>query len=503
MSEADTRHDAPITQDSHVAPGEGVNRIGAIENRGIDFIPEVERTSRPVNLFWVFFGAQWCYATFILGGLLIAFGLSWWSAVTATLVGTAVGSAIFCGMAFFGPRTGTNGTLSSASVFGIRGRYVGSLISQAIDVVFNILSLWGGGVALMFAADRLFGLPTGDGALAVWMVLLAAGVTVLGVLGHATLVATLRFVAAANVLVMAILIALKAGDFETSVGIPHLLGGFTATWLLGVTVAAVNPLSYGAVVADYSRYMPSDSDLRELAKYAFLGVFLGTAGGYLAGAFLTLTFADAATPFTQGLVEVSPIVFLVPLILIGSIGNIGNLGLAMYNSSLDLQAIFWRLKRVQVAGIMAVLTVALALLLIIGIGAQDTLSALVTVVIVLVTPWIAINLIGFFEHRGRFDVVALHEYTNPKGRYWYMGGFSVRALIAWAVGVVIGLLFTANSLFTGTLAGEASGVDLSFTAGALAAALVYLLLGWLAKPIAGVPRVSDEPPAEPAERVPA
>jgi purine-cytosine permease-like protein len=468
---------AATTIDSHVPAGEGVDRVGAIENRGIDFIPESERRSRPRDLFWVLFGAQWCYAVFILGGALITLGLSWWSALSATLVGSTVGSAILCGMSFYGPRTGTTATLSSSAVFGIRGRYVGSLVSQVIDLAFNILSLWGGGLALVYASHRLLHTPTGNAALAVAMLLVAVGVVVLGVLGHATVIASLKLIGPLNFLAMVVLVALKAGDFRTHPhGVPYALGGFGKTWLLGVTIAAVNPISYGACCADYSRYMPSKSRLRALAWYTFVGACLGNVGAYLAGAFVTLTFASATTAFTAGMIQGSPIVYLLPLLLIGTIGNVGNVGLSVYNSSLDLQAILWRLRRIQVAVLMSALTVALAYLFTVVVGAQNTINGLITIILVLITPWIVINLIGFAEHRGRFDAFALHAYGDPSGPYWYRGGVNIRAVTAWLAGVCLGLMFTHSSLISGPLDSLANGVDLSFTSAGIVGGAVYLAL---------------------------
>ena len=59
--------------ESRVAPGQGRDAIGQLETRGIDYIPAVERNSRPANLAWTYFGAQFGYAVYVLGGLLPAF----------------------------------------------------------------------------------------------------------------------------------------------------------------------------------------------------------------------------------------------------------------------------------------------------------------------------------------------------------------------------------------------------------------------------------------------
>ena len=66
-----------------IAAGEGEDNFGRIETRGIDMIPEVERKSKPSELFSVFFGPQFGYGNMLFGALPIAFGLGWWAAFFA------------------------------------------------------------------------------------------------------------------------------------------------------------------------------------------------------------------------------------------------------------------------------------------------------------------------------------------------------------------------------------------------------------------------------------
>lgn len=241
-----------------VGPEHGVDRAGRLETRGVDFIPEAERHSNPRNLIWVFFGAQFTYAAFILGALPVVFGLSWWSALTAILVGSVIGAGAFAGMAVVGPKTGTNGTVSSCAFFGIRGRYVGSFIAQVIDLCFFGLTAYAGGEALVSAAHRWFGTGTGNGALAIGMALVAVVMLVIGILGHATLVANEKFISVSNLLVMILVVALAAKSFHVHPAhAQYALGSFWSTWALAVTVAISNATSYGPFASDYSRYIPT------------------------------------------------------------------------------------------------------------------------------------------------------------------------------------------------------------------------------------------------------
>ena len=60
------------------------DRVGRIEETGIDYIPEAARDSRPANLAMVFFGGNLAFSVIVFGWLPITFGLGWWSTVTAS-----------------------------------------------------------------------------------------------------------------------------------------------------------------------------------------------------------------------------------------------------------------------------------------------------------------------------------------------------------------------------------------------------------------------------------
>ena len=108
-----------------VAAGQGVDAIGKVETRGIDQIPDVERNSNPKNMAAAFAAVQFSFVIVLFGGLIVSFGLGFWSTLTAVTVGVAIGSVIIAVMALSGPLTGTNQSVSSGAYFGVRGRLIG------------------------------------------------------------------------------------------------------------------------------------------------------------------------------------------------------------------------------------------------------------------------------------------------------------------------------------------------------------------------------------------
>ncbi|HUY61599.1 MAG TPA: cytosine permease, partial [Candidatus Dormibacteraeota bacterium] len=304
--------------ESHVPAGQGRDVVGRLETRGIDYIPSSERNSRPANLAWTYFGGQFGYAVFVLGGLLPLFGLAWWPSFWAIVWGTFVGSVAVAAIALVGPKTGTNSTVSSVASFGVRGRYIGSVIAQFDNLGFNVIIIWSGGLALQEAGHRLLGTGTGTGTLVVGMAIVAIGMSVLGLLGHSTLIASYKFVAVTQLVIMVIFMLIIASHFHMQPKhAPYLLGSFWPTWLLGLTIGIVNPISYGVGINDYARRIPERASARSLFWSLTLGMFGGNALAYLMGAFIVLCFSNVATPLVTGMFQLAPTWFLIPFMLFG------------------------------------------------------------------------------------------------------------------------------------------------------------------------------------------
>ena len=209
------------------------DRIGHIEETGIEFIPEAARDSRPANVAAVFFGGNLAFSVIVFGWLPITFGLGWWSAVTASAIGLAIGTLVTVPLALLGPRTGTNNTVSSGAHFGVTGRLVGSALTLAFALAYAAIAVWTSGDALVGGAHRLLGTPTGDGALAVGYALIAIEIAAVALYGHGTVVALQKIVVPVVGVLLLLGIVAFAGSFDAGYGGgDYILGGFWQTWVL-------------------------------------------------------------------------------------------------------------------------------------------------------------------------------------------------------------------------------------------------------------------------------
>lgn len=98
--------------------------------------------------------------------------------------------------------------------------------------------------------------------------------------------------------------------------------------------------------------------------------------------------------------------------------------------------------------------------------------------IVVVTPWAVITMVGMWMRKGQVSADDLHTFAIPGGRgpYWFTGGINYRAVAALVVAIIVGCSFSENGLFTGPLASSAGGVDLSFISAGLTGGVLYYVL---------------------------
>src|SRR5712691_3906165 len=97
MAGSDHEITAVATEDAPagvlVREGDYGEKITAIEPGGAEFIPLHERHGRPIQLFWTWTSPNLEFATVFVGVIAVAFfGLNFWQAVLAILIGSAAGA---------------------------------------------------------------------------------------------------------------------------------------------------------------------------------------------------------------------------------------------------------------------------------------------------------------------------------------------------------------------------------------------------------------------------
>src|SRR3954447_1337047 len=135
-------------------------RALSVETNGLNVIPDADRKGRPSQLFWPWFAANVSVLGLSYGAFALGFGISFWQAAIAGVIGV-VFSFLLCGLIALAGKRGSAPTMVlSRAAFGVRGNKLPSLISWLLTVgwetVLTILATlatapvferlgWGGG----------------------------------------------------------------------------------------------------------------------------------------------------------------------------------------------------------------------------------------------------------------------------------------------------------------------------------------------------------------------
>lgn len=277
-------HRTPDNDPGHAT--EVVDTVGKIESAGVEFIPDDQRKSSLINVFWLLFGGSMTFGIIVIGWIPVSLGLGWWEALTAITAGTAVGSFLLGPMSLFGPRTGTNNPVASGAHFGARGRLIGSILGVTACIVFAALCIWAAGDVLAGSVSRL----SGNSEAELWLQMVSYALVslimiVISVLGHANMVAFCKLMVPTSGVLMLVGIYAYWPQFDASFEPgTYALGSFWPTWLAGAIVCAATTQSYGPYCGDWTRHISVKkySD-KQIFAVTWLGGFIGMGGAYVWG----------------------------------------------------------------------------------------------------------------------------------------------------------------------------------------------------------------------------
>ncbi|MCW2395768.1 MULTISPECIES: purine-cytosine permease family protein [unclassified Sphingobium] len=465
---------------------EGASAL-AIETHGTDRIPDAERTASLFDFLRVEWSGANSLATAVLGALPIMLGLSFWQALAATTIGLVVGSAILAPMAVFGAVTGTNNAVASSAHFGVVGRIVGSFLSLLVAIAFFAISVWSSGDALIGAFRRLTGHPGAEWMYAAAYGLFAAAIFIVCIIGFQLmlLISKIATVALTTLILIAIFaIAPQFNAGYAGAGLTTSDPAFLPLFVTAILVVLANPISFGAFLGDWSRYVPASTSRWRLMMTSFIAQLL-TFPPFLLGLMAASVVAEqapsflAAGDFTGGLLSVAPSWSLLPLLALAFLSGMSTGTTSLYGTGLDFSSVIPSLTRARATALIGLISIALIFIGRFAFSLVGSINTFVALIIVTTTPWIVIMVQGYIFRRGFYlpDDMQVFNYRKKGGAYWFSNGWNIPAMLAWGISGAAGLM-TMNlpGQFVGWLGHLAGGVDISLLVGLIVPALLYPLL---------------------------
>jgi nucleobase:cation symporter-1, NCS1 family len=153
-----------------------------VETNGINVIPDAERKGRPRQLFWPWFGSNVSILGLSYGAFAFGFGISFWQALLAGVLGICA-SFLLCGFVAVAGKRGSAPTLVlSRAAFGVRGNKLPAVLSWVLTVGWETVLVILATLATATVFDRL-GWGGGTTTKVVAMLVVAALTVLAGVFG--------------------------------------------------------------------------------------------------------------------------------------------------------------------------------------------------------------------------------------------------------------------------------------------------------------------------------
>ncbi|MEU9701853.1 cytosine permease [Streptomyces sp. NPDC047981] len=476
---AETAADSPVEAES------------AVETRGLEPVPDAERSGRVRELFPTWVAANISVLLLTMGAGLIVFnGLNFWQVLVVATAAPILSYGIVGLISIAGKRGGSPGMALSRAVFGQRGNlFPGSLIWVA-RWGWETINAVTGAYAVLTVLDLLFGIESNTALIVITLLLFVACTFLVSGLGINALRvcstwSTYLF-GAFSVLVLVYLVANT--DWSAVFDKP---AGSTAMMIAGIGTIAAGGISWVPSGPDFTRYLP-----RTASSKAMVGTTVGGAGivvlpMVLMGAVMAVATPDLASAQdpVSFIGELLPAWISVPYLLIALIGMLLINSMSMYSAGFTAQTLGIKVSRAAAVSVNAVISLVFGfLLMVVATSFIGSFISFLTLLAVAFSAWIGVFGVDMLRRRS-YDGEALMD-TGRTSAYWYRGGYAWQAMTAWAVALVAGLLFTKVDWFSGPLASSWVGENgLGWAATIVVAGGLYGVL----------PRDRARVAAEPAE----
>ncbi|WP_405592959.1 purine-cytosine permease family protein [Streptomyces sp. NBC_01190] len=409
-------HDRPpVSAGTGPAPQD---RPFQVETHGLDVITESERKGSPRTLFWPWFGANVSVFGLSYGAFALGFGISFWQALVASVIGI-VFSFLLCGFVAVAGKRGSAPTMVlSRAAYGVRGNRLPSAISWMLTVGWETVLVALASLATATVFDRL-GWGGGTGTKVVALILVAALTVVGGVMGFDLIMRLQTLITVVTGVLTLVYVALVADHIHTH-AVTAIPDGSTQKFI-GALVFMMTGFGLGWVnaAADYSRYLPRSSSGTGVIGWTTFGasvapLLLTVFGLLLAGSSKQLSDAVAADPI-GALTTILPTWFLVPFAVVAVLGLVGGAVLDIYSSGLALLSAGLRVPRPVAALVDGVLMIAGSVYIVfIADNFLGTFMGFLTTLGVPIAGWSGIVLADLLLRRRDYDEADLYR---PRGRY--------------------------------------------------------------------------------------
>lgn len=424
-----------------------------LETRGLEPVPDSERTGTPRGLLPTWIAANITVLLLTMGATLaVSFGLNFWQVLAVGVASPVVSYGLVGLIGVAGKRGGAPGMALSRAVFGQRGNLLPGAVIWVARWGWETINAVTGAYALLTVLDIAFGIG-GNGVLIIVTLLLFV-ITTFAISGMGIRAvrrcnrwATWLF-GAFTLLVLGRLVT--ATDWSRVLAQP---AGPTTALVTGVGLIAAGGMSWAPAAPDFTRYLPGTASSAAIVRNTVGGALVVVLPMLLMGAVTASGVPElaAARDPVSFLGEILPLWLAVPYLLIALIGMLLINAMSMYSAGFTAQTLGFRVPRHWAVSVNAAISLVLGgVLMLAAPSFTGSFVAFLSLLAVAFSAWVGVFGVDMLRRR-EYDATALLD-TGRTSAYWYRAGFSPAAVTAWALGLPTGLLFTRSDWFTGPFA---------------------------------------------------
>jgi len=440
-----------------VREGSYGTQVIAVEPGGAEFIPLSERHGRPLQLFWTWTSPNMEFATIFVGVLAVAgFGLGFWEAALALLLGSAIGGVTQGILSLRGPKYGVPQMVLSRLGFG----YWGNVLPAGLNSVTAGIGWFAvNSVSGALALNVLTHLPQ-----VLCLLIIVAIQVVVAFFGYNLVHVFERY--AFPVLTIIFLIASVVILSKAHPGAPHKT--FPGAFLLTFGASFGYAVGWNPYASDYTRYFKPDASRPAIAWWSGLGLFLSCTLLEIVGAAVgTAVGADKALAGPGGMTGLlaTPLADLTLLAI--ALGAVSANVLNIYSGALSFTALGIRLPLSLRRAIVALGFGAIGFFLAwSGLSNAGTkYENFLLIIAYWIAPWLAVYFCDMLLRKDPDETLLF----TPRHANW-------AGPVAMLAGIGISIwLFSNQTEYVGLVPTHVGDVgDLTFEAGFLITAAVYL-----------------------------
>jgi purine-cytosine permease-like protein len=325
-----------------------------VEQNGINVIAEDERKGAPRVLFWPWFAANVSVLAISYGSFIVGFGVSFWQATIAAVVGIVLSFAL-CGVVALAGKRGSAPTMVlSRAAFGVNGNALPTFLSWVLLVGWEtvLVSLASLGTATVFGE---LGWGGGDATKVLGFLVTAALVVTAGVLGFDVIMRLQAWITIATIVLTIGFIALTLDEVDWD-KVSSAPSGSTQAFIGALALVATGfGVGWANTAADYSRYLPRSASGRGVFGWTTFGGAVAPVVLTVFGILLALSSSKLSDNIANdpigALTTLLPTWYLVPFIVVAVLGLVGGAVLDIYSSGLALLTLGVKVRRPVAAAI--------------------------------------------------------------------------------------------------------------------------------------------------------